>query len=171
MNILEEIKFINENLEKIKEKLNLNINSVNQTPRSIFSRMEVKRVTVKIDKIDSQAALDKYSKLVTKSKKNTFRVTYLKDSIQFMDLKTILNLTLVNKEFNFFLLSIFFYKFMKQIKNFKTNSNKKKLEKLKEIDSEKEKNKVKEKYSTQKLIGNFVGAFSNVLGKIFLLFF
>ena len=165
MNILAEIKYINENLEKIKEKLNLNNFQVNQTQRSIFSRMEIKRTTSKIDKIDIQTALDKFSKVVTKSNKNAFRVTYLKDSIQFMDLKTILNLTLVNKEFNYFLLSIYFYKFMKQIKNYKTNLNKKRSEKIKEKDSEKE--KVKEKSSTQRLIGNFVGAFSNVLGKIF----
>jgi hypothetical protein len=170
MNVLSEIKQISENLEKFRERFNLtNINNVNKSHNqqtqntSIFSAMEIRKgsVSTKIDKTEAQSTIDKISKVLTKSKKYNFRVTYLKDTIQFMDLKSILNLTLVNKEFNYFIKSIYFYKFMKQIKKYKSTNYKRKEEKSKE----KEKEKEKEKSSTKGILGNFVGAFSNVLGK------
>jgi len=175
MNVLSEIKQIRENLEKLREKfnptnnpyLNKQSNQQTQTNTSLFSAMEIRKgtVTTKLEKSDGQINSDKISKVLTKSKKNNFRVTYLKDTIQFMDMKSILNLTLVNKEFNYFIKSIYFFKFMKQINRYKSSNYKKKEEKFLEKEKFKEKEKEIEKSSTKGgLFGNFVGAFSNVLG-------
>lgn len=169
MSISTEIKFLKENLEKLKDKMNINKLQSHQSSRtSIFSTMEIRKgsSTYKNEKNENHIANEKLSKVLTKPKKNNFRITYLKDAIQFMDLKSILNLTLVNKQFNYFLQSIYFYKFMKQIKIYKSNSNMKK-----EFQSNLELNISTNSYdsyskekSSKGILGNFVGAFSHVLG-------
>lgn len=57
-----------------------------------------------------------------KSKK--FRITYLLSIIQFLDYNSIFNLSLTNKEFHYFFSSIWYYKFISQIKEYQKKTNK-----------------------------------------------
>lgn len=57
-----------------------------------------------------------------KSKK--FRITYLFSIIQFLDYNSIFNLSLTNKEFHYFFSSIWYYKFISQIKKYQKKTNK-----------------------------------------------
>ena len=52
-----------------------------------------------------------------KKKYKKFKITYLRTIIQFLDLNSFISLSLVNKEFYYFLSSIYAYKFINQIQS------------------------------------------------------
>lgn len=107
MNLLNESKNLIENLEKIKENLGLN-----KPTGPLFKELEVRKKSVQQEKIDISKQ-DTLSKIAhNKNKKNYFRVTYMKSVIQFLDIKTILDISILNKEFHFFIKSVYFYKFI-----------------------------------------------------------
>jgi hypothetical protein len=54
-----------------------------------------------------------------KPKKAVFRVSYLTTVIQFLDLKTILNISIVNRQFYHFIKSIYLFKIMNNVKQSK----------------------------------------------------
>lgn len=56
-----------------------------------------------------------------------FRITYLRTVIKYLDYESIFNLSLVNKEFYSFLTSIYYYKFISQVKG-KHKKNEKSVE-------------------------------------------
>lgn len=56
-----------------------------------------------------------------KSKK--FRISYLLSVIQFLDYNSIFNLSLANREFHYFFSSIWYYKFISQIKEYQKKAN------------------------------------------------
>ena len=51
-------------------------------------------------------------KSLQKPKTAKFKVIYLSTVIEFLELETILNLSLINKQFFYFIKSIYFFKFM-----------------------------------------------------------
>lgn len=59
--------------------------------------------------------INEISKRKQSPNKKQFHITYLRTVIQFLDYNSILSLTLVNKEFNAFFSSIYYYKFISQI--------------------------------------------------------
>ena len=59
--------------------------------------------------------INEISKRKQSPNKKHFHITYLRTVIQFLDYNSILSLTLVNKEFNAFFSSIYYYKFVSQI--------------------------------------------------------
>ena len=63
----------------------------------------------------SNLNINEISKRKPSPNKKHFRITYLRTVIQFLDYPSILSLTLVNKEFNSFFSSIYYYKFISQI--------------------------------------------------------
>ncbi len=153
MNILTDTKNLIEILEKVKENTGLNKNSHSG---SIFNSLEVRKGSATYD------ANNESKPIVTKSKKYYFRISFLKGSIQYLDIKSSLNLSLVNKEFNYFIKSIYFYKFMSDINIFRQRKSKKsnirkEIEKVTPIKS-----------NNKGFVGNFVGALGSVLGKTLL---
>lgn len=144
MNLLSDAKKLVEHLEKVKENLSLN----KSTTGSIFSALELRKGSF----LGSETT--DLKQIVTKSKKYHFRITFMKDAIQFLDIKSILNLCLVNKEFNYFVKSIYFYKFMTDARN----------SKLKHKANTRLGNKAKVANNAG-LFGNFVGALGSVFGK------
>lgn len=175
--MLNDAKMLLEVLESTKEKLGiknsnnyLNENS-NPCTSGIFSHLEIRKhtLTSNISSSDSsQHPSSKnmphiVSKPINKNKKYYFRISFLKNSIQFLDLKTILNLSLVNKEFSYFIKSVYFYKFMqnmvnkKKAKTFKSQSSK-------IVENKKPVKTAGNSYYSSGILGNFVGALGSVLG-------
>jgi hypothetical protein len=152
MSLLSESKVLLESIEKVKENLGLDKNKISGT--NLFNALEIRK----------GSALDANNEskpLVTKPKKYYFRITFIKGAIQFLDIKSCLNLSLVNKEFSYFIKSIYFYKFMSEVDIIKKKKNEK-LKANKEID----KVILKKNKANGGFMGKFVGAFGSVLGKL-----
>lgn len=115
MSVLNDAKLLIESLDKIKE--NLNLTKINPSG-SIFNSLEIRKGSIHTETSANKPII------TSKSKKYYFRISFLKNSIQFLDLKSILNLSLVNKEFGYFIKSVYFYKFTKCVKNSKTQNKK-----------------------------------------------
>jgi hypothetical protein len=112
MNILSEAKQLIDNLDKVKDQLGLSKVSTNQ---SLFKEMEIRKNSLKdtylgANSLSSEPLISKIAP--TKTKKLAFRVTYLKSVMQFLDLNSMLNISLVSKEFYYFIKSIYFFKFV-----------------------------------------------------------
>jgi hypothetical protein len=152
MTLYSEIKVLSENLEALKNQI-----TTQKTNTNLFNALEIRKgsASSRAEKgSDPKANFEKMVKSVSKKNKTLFRVTFLKDSIQFLDLKSILNLSMVCKEFSFFIKSIYFYKFISKL-NTKSKSTKK-------VDL-----RVKEKYSTPTkggLFSSLIGSVTSALG-------
>lgn len=151
MNILNESKILLESLDKIKETVKSDKGRSNS---SLFKGIEIRKKSVAenkpidISQYDNNTSI---SKAVKKTKKIVFRVTYMRSVIQFLDLSTILNISLVNKEFLFFIKSVYFFKLMNDAKSANDKIRQDKL---------KRKNKQLHKVDDSGLLGKLTGAFS-----------
>ena len=160
MSLIEEMKLLYDKLTRIKEKLGLQSSSANSRSGSLFKALEVRKNSVSPDIADPKL-------IVNKHKKTQFRISYIRNAIQFLDIKSILNLSMVNKEFSHFIKSVYFYKFMKNIKD-----SVKKKEKIQHKETKKTgtiNNEVKSQASSgnSSIFGSFVNAFGSVLGSFF----
>jgi hypothetical protein len=160
MSLIEEMKLLYDKLIRIKEKLGLQSNSANSRSGSLFKALEVRKNSVSPDIGDQKL-------IVNKHKKSQFRISYIRNAVQFLDIKSILNLSMVNKEFSHFIKSVYFYKFMKNIKD-----SVKKKEKIQHKETKKTgtiNNEVKSQASSgnSSIFGSFVNAFGSVLGSFF----
>lgn len=177
MSLKNEITNISKEIENIKQNINSNkfqapLNSINQN--TIFAAMEIRKKSdnslYQVDKSSENS--NTFMNKNKKDKRKIFRVTYLRTAIPFLDIKSILNLSLLNKEFHHFLKSIYFYKFLDNVRCYNLN------QKLSH-DSFKTPKKSKfvsvgntpvdSNYSATKMVGSLLGAltgaFSN-FGKI-----
>lgn len=168
MSLINEIRNINKEIDCIKQNTNCNkfqapSNSINQN--TIFAAMEIRKKSdnslYHIDKNGENANTFINKNANTKEKRKIFRITYLRTAISFLDLKSILNLSLLNKEFNYFIKSVYFYKFLDNIRSF--NNNKKlvnenfktpKKSKFVSVGN----TPVDNNYSATKMVGSFLGA-------------
>ena len=99
-------------LESTKEIIN-EINSLRSLENSI-------------NKQNTNESLNTSQNSHKKKKIKKFRITYLRSVIQFLDLNSFISLSLVNKEFYYYLSSIYAYKFINQIQNHQKLMKKKK---------------------------------------------
>ncbi len=99
-------------LESTKEIIN-EINSLRSLENSI-------------NKQNTNESLNTSKNSHQKKKIKKFRITYLRSVIQFLDLNSFISLSLVNKEFYYYLSSIYAYKFINQIQNHQKLMKKKK---------------------------------------------
>lgn len=123
MSLINEIRTINKEIEELKQNLTVNkfkapSNSIN--PNTIFAALDIRKKSdnslYQVDKNsdNSTSFLNRYTN--KKEKRKIFRVSYLRTAIPFLDLKSILNLSLLNKEFCYFIKSIYFYKFLQIVR-------------------------------------------------------
>jgi hypothetical protein len=134
MDIYEETKVLLQLVDKIQEQNNKD---------NPFKGFEVRKLTVD-SKLQSSNQLNK--------NKKPFRITNLFTVIEFLDLTSILNLSVVNRQCYHFLKSVYFYKFIN--KSIEFNKQKK---------CKKDENKKKE--ITEEGIG-LLGKISNYFGTI-----
>ena len=95
------------NFDGLKEVIDFfhkNINTLNEKRKSINKENEKNNLNITLE-----------SKKSKYKKNRKFRITYLTTVIQFLDLNSLISLSLVNKEFYYFLSSIYAYKFIIQI--------------------------------------------------------
>jgi len=179
MSIINEIKNINKEIEKIKQN-----NSTNKFPDSydssnqnnIFASMEIRKKSdnslIQVEKTNENNISFMPKNINKKEKRKIFRVTYLRTAIPFLDLKSIMNIGLLNKEFYYFINSIYFYKFIENVrmsnieKRFKEESIKTpKKTKFTSVGN----TPVDNQYSATKMVGSLFGAITgafSVLGKL-----
>jgi hypothetical protein len=179
MSIINEAQKIIKEIEQIKQnlstdKFNIASNSLNTS--SIFAAMEVRKKSdsslIQVDKNNDNISLNFINKnKAKKEKRKIFRVTYLRTVIPYLDLKNILNLSLLNKEFLHFIKSIYFYKFLDNLKEYriqkKINESINKTPKKTNIYSVGNISNSNEHYSARKVVGSFFGAITgafNVFG-------
>ena len=89
---------------EVSKEIIKNINSLNEKRKSINKENEKNNLNITLESKKS-----KYKKNIK------LRITYLTTVIQFLDLNSLISLSLVNKEFYYFLSSIYAYKFIIQI--------------------------------------------------------
>ena len=89
---------------EVSKEIIKNINSLNEKRKSINKENEKNNLNITLE-----------SKKSKYKKNRKFRITYLTTVIQFLDLNSLISLSLVNKEFYYFLSSIYAYKFIIQI--------------------------------------------------------
>jgi hypothetical protein len=102
-------------------------------------------------------------------KRKVFRVTYLRTAIQFLDLKSIMNLSVLNKEFNYFIKSIYFYKFLENIRYYNLykklgNDNFQTPKKSKFVSVGN--TPVYNNYSATKMVGSLLGALTGAFSSL-----
>ena len=131
MNIIKETTLIQKEIEQIKQNLSnnkfLNLQNSTNNPNSMFNTLEIRKIS-ESSSLNPEKNMENvnnsfYAKNINKAKRKIFRVTYLKTVIPYLDLKSMLNISILNKEFYYFIKSIYFYKFMDNIKNFKNKKN------------------------------------------------
>ena len=89
---------------EVSKEIIKNINALNEKRKSMNKENEKSNLNITLESKKS-----KYKKNIK------FRITYLTTVIQFLDLNSLISLSLVNKEFYYFLSSIYVYKFIIQI--------------------------------------------------------
>lgn len=158
MSIINDTKEIIEQIEKIKENLKSDF-----TNDGLFANMEIRKFsdTTQIERNNRKNPSFHKSYKKGLGKRKLFRVTNLKTAIPYLDIKSILNISLLNKEFNYFIKSIYFYKFVDNIREFKKIQEKKKKLKLKRRMSLSSKNsQISQKTITEQIVGGFYGTLS-----------
>jgi hypothetical protein len=113
MEIIDESKKLLATIEKIKETMNPKKEETHNL--ELFKGIELHRSPIGEKPENSKEILGK----AIKTKKAVFRVSYLTTVIQFLDLKTILNISLVNRQFYHFIKSIYLLKIMNNVKQSK----------------------------------------------------
>ncbi len=177
MNILNEIKNINKEIEAVKQNVSINkISSLQDSSYtgSLFSAMEIRRKSdnslIQVEKSNESNLSFMPKNVNRKEKRKIFRITYLRTAVPFLDLKSIMNIGLLNKEFYYFIFSIYFYKI---INNVKLHNIEKKLKEDNLKTPKKSKftsvgnTPVDNQYSASKMVGSLFGAITgafNVLG-------
>ena len=92
--------------------------SILETTKEIINDINsLKNIEKTINKENTNDSLHILEKSHHKKRRKKFRITYLRTVIQFLDLNSFISLSLVNKEFYYFLSSIYAYKFINQIQN------------------------------------------------------
>jgi len=174
MSIINDTKEIIEQIEKIKENLNngfiSNTNLIQNDDKDILTYKEVRKYSAAIhDNKEKRKNNSSYNQ--KKQKKKYFPIYYCSSVFPYLDTKTILNASLLNKESNIFIKSIYFYKFMNNIREFKKKAERKKNLKLHRKKSISSKNsQVSEMSITSKVVGGFYGVLSgtfSLLGNFF----
>ncbi len=89
---------------EVSKEIIKNINTLKEKRKSMNKENEKSNLNITLESKKS-----KYKKNIK------FRITYLTTVIQFLDLNSLISLSLVNKEFYYFLSSIYVYKFIIQI--------------------------------------------------------
>ena len=89
---------------EVSKEIIKNINALNEKRKSMNKENEKSNLNITLESKKS-----KYKKNIK------LRITYLTTVIQFLDLNSLISLSLVNKEFYYFLSSIYTYKFIIQI--------------------------------------------------------
>jgi len=180
MSLLNELTIISKEIDQIKQNINSNkfqapFNSMNQN--TIFAALEIRKKSdnslYHVDKNSENANTFINKNTKKKEKRKVFRLTYLRTAIPFLDLKSILNLSLVNKEFYYFIKSIYFYKFIDNVKFFNLNkklgdNNFKTPKKSKFVSVGN--TPIENNYSASKMMGSLLGALSGAFstyGKIY----
>lgn len=102
MNFLQEAKEILEVIHSVKEK---------RTNRKNIIQPTVERWSIRESISNIEQSQKTQIKESNKGEKK-FRITYLRTVIPYLDIKTILDLIAINREFNQFIISIYFYKFI-----------------------------------------------------------
>lgn len=102
MNFLQEAKEILEVIHSVKEK---------RTNRKNIIQPTVERWSIRESISNLEQSQKTQIKESNKGEKQ-FRITYLRTVIPYLDIKTILDLIAINREFNQFIISIYFYKFI-----------------------------------------------------------
>jgi len=176
MSLLNEIKNIQKEIDQIRQNLSNDKfqappNSENQN--TMFAAMEIRKKSnnslIQVDRNN-----DYVNSLIAKNqnkkeKRKVFRVTYLRTSIPFLDLKNILNLSLLSKEFHYFINSVYIYKIVDQVKNISLKN--------KNLPNNSKNNKslnytcvsntpVENKYSASKMVGSLMGAITGAFSVI-----
>jgi hypothetical protein len=156
MSLIEQAKVLFEKLTKVKENLGLQNNSISRSG-SLFKALEVRKNSVSADIADPKL-------IVSKNKKSQFRISYIRNAVQFLDIKSILNLSMANKEFSQFIKSVYFYKFLKNINDSIKRIEKHKLKDKKNTGTATNDIKNQTSSGNSSIFGSFVSAFGNVLG-------
>ncbi len=163
MSLIDEAKKLSEILGKVKDKLGLQNKEVTSRSGSLFKALEVRKNSITHEHHDSKL-------IVNKAKKYHFRISFLRNAIQFLDIKSILNLSLVNKEFSYFVKSVYFYKFMSNVKEFSKKREILKLKQSKNIIVQSNTNvNTAQTQGQSTIFGSVVSAFGSVLGNICLI--
>lgn len=102
MNFLQEAKEILEVIHSVKEK---------RTNRKNIIQPTIERWSIRESISNLEQSQKTQIKESNKGEKQ-FRITYLRTVIPYLDIKTILDLIAINREFNQFIISIYFYKFI-----------------------------------------------------------
>ena len=89
---------------EVSKEIIKNINTLKEKRKSMNKENEKSNLNITLESKKS-----KYKKNIK------LRITYLTTVIQFLDLNSLISLSLVNKEFYYFLSSIYVYKFIIQI--------------------------------------------------------
>ena len=89
---------------EVSKEIIKNINTLKEKRKSMNKENEKSNLNITLE-----------SKKSKYKKNRKFRITYLTTVIQFLDLNSLISLSLVNKEFYYFLSSIYVYKFIIQI--------------------------------------------------------
>lgn len=184
MSLIYDIKAIQKEIERIK---NINITEnkyasatgiANANTNTLFASLEVRKKSnaslIQIDNKTSENVNAFITKKIEKNeKRKIFRVTYLRTVIPYLDIKAILNISLLNKEFSYFIKSVYIYKFieimrMQKLKNKIKEDKIKTPKKTNNIYSVGNSANVNESSSATKVVGSLFGAITgafSVFGK------
>lgn len=183
MSIINDAEEIIFQLEKIKENLNSeylsNSNSLtnNSNDKELFAHMEVRKFSGNIfERKDQERRKNSsfYKNRINKEKTKNFRVTYLRTVIPYLNIKSIMNLSLLNKEFHYFIKSIYFYKFVENIREFKKSKIKRSMKIQRKMSLSSKNSHISQKSITDHVVGGLYGAVSgtfSLFGKNFLFIF
>jgi hypothetical protein len=168
MSLINEIRSISKEIDQIKQNSSCNkfqapSNSINQN--TIFAAMEIRKKSdnslYQVDKNSENTNTFINKNTNKKEKRKIFRVSYLRTAIPFLDLKDILNLSILNKEFNYFIKSIYFYKFLNNVRSYnltkKIGNNNFRTPKKNKFESVGNTPAVSN-YSATKMVGSLFGA-------------
>ncbi len=178
MTLKNEITKINKEIDQIKQNINSNkfqapSNCINQN--TIFAAMEIRKKSdnslYQVDKNNENPNTFVKKNTNKIEKRKIFRVTYLRTAIPFLDIKSIFSLSLLNKEFYYFVKSVYFYKFLDNVRSYNrnkrfNNDNSKTPKKSKFVsvgNTPQDSN-----YSATKMVGSLLGALTgafSTLGK------
>lgn len=112
MNFLQEAKEILEVIHSVKEKRSNKKNIMQST----IERKDSRKWSIR-ESISNNAQIQKTQIKGSGSQgEKQFRITYLRTVIPYLDIESILDLSAVNREFNQFIISIYFYKFISDMR-------------------------------------------------------
>jgi hypothetical protein len=114
MEIIDESQKLLQIIEKIKETIEKK-KDTSLDDSNLFKGIEVRKVSH--DGIKTEDQKEQLLNKAIKQKRVAFKVSYLTTVIQFLDLKTILNISQVNRQFYHFIKSIYFFKIMNNVKD------------------------------------------------------